>query len=91
MFTGASSALSQGSYGLCLHMCACCWAHGVLIVAGSRAGARAHVQNTVPMVQMYGFNCGHVGGHGNIQQGLHVWRGLVPKYSRNTLSIIGVC
>ena len=36
MFTGASSTLSQGSCGLCLHVCACCWAHGVLIVAGEQ-------------------------------------------------------
>ena len=36
MFTGASSTLSQGSCGLCLHVRACCWAHGVLIVAGEQ-------------------------------------------------------
>lgn len=91
MFTEASSALSQGSCGLCLHVHACCWAQGVLIMGGSRAGARVHVQNTVPTVQMYGFNRGCVGGHGTTQRGLRVWRGLVPKYSRSTLSIIGVC
>lgn len=31
-----------------------------------------------------------VGGHGSTQGCLHV-RGMVPKYSRSTVGIIGVC